>query len=254
MVISVDRRMKNWNRSEDSGTNRGSKSKLSEEQQKERARLHAERMAFGKPTIQMIVDHWWTAYGISLNYSSEKEWAWRNETLIIEMMNAMVDNGQMKLTITDHSLLNTVNISGVETGKLIKALESKFLMVLRNIDFDFDPYAMLGIDEASVEAMPEPDKTNMVAKIRKLEYKNKYALKILPDLSGMIKDHKKVLLETVNTTKQLYDDSKLKELNISKEVTRQVGRKFGDLQKDVGFDPLEAEVSDEDRSRVAKVK
>lgn len=247
----VDRRSKYWNRTDDSDHNRGGKSKLTSEQLKERAKLHAERYAFGKPTIQDICNHWFQAYGITIHYNSEKEWAWRNETLIVETMNHLVDQGEIELQITNKSLLNTVNISGVETGKMVKALEDKFLMLIRRLDIDCNPFRACQIDEESFNAMPEGDeKAKLAKKIEVQEKRNKLIIKLLPEFSTMIKEHKKVLLDTITTTKDIFDDSKIKELKVQYEVNKQVNRKFGEVQKLSDFNPIEVEVLESDRKEI----
>jgi hypothetical protein len=249
---SVDRRSKYWNRSDDSDVNRGNKSKLTEEQTKERLRLHAERYAFSKPTIQDIVDHWFNAYQVSIAYNSEKEWAARHEAQIIETMNDLVDQGKIQLKITDKSLLSTLNILGVETGRVIKSMEDKMMTVLRKIDLDCNPLKSLSLTEDSYEALPEDKKAKVDKKIAALDKRNRTLIKLLPELSSMVRDHKKILLETVTTTKDIYDDSKLKELKIQHEVRKQVGRKMADAQDVSDFNPMEAEVVESDRLRIIK--
>lgn len=251
MSGSADRRGKYWNRSDDNDTNRGNKSKLNAEQTIERAELHAQRYALSFPTIYDICDHWRQAYGISIAYNSEKEWAARNENLVLSAMDRLIEEGKLKLQITDRSLLNTANVLGVDTGKMIKTLEKRFNMVIEGIDWDQNPYKGFEMTEEEANDLPEPEKSKALLKIKRVEQKSKFMVKMLGELSKMINDHKLVLLKTLEATKDLYDDSKLKTLKIKQEVQKQVGKHVSDQQRDTGFDPIEVEVSDDDRSRVA---
>lgn len=250
MTGSVDRRGKYWNRTDDADVNRGIHSKLNTDQMKERARLHAERLAYGKPTIQGIVDHWFKKYQISIHYKTEQEWSWRNERLIMDAMNQMLDSGDMKLNVTNNTLLNTINVSGVATGTTLKALEDKFHQVLKKIDFDLNPMKALGIDEEAYASYDEPTKAIWDAKIKVQETKNKFCVKMLTELSLMIKDHKKVLLDTISTTKDIYDDAELSKIKMKQEVRKAVSAKVAEVQGGSEFNAVDVEVSDEDRKSI----
>lgn len=246
MVAGLDKPPRYWNQSSGEG-HTTSRSKLNEEQTRERIKLHAERLAFGTPTIQQIVDHWWNKYQIKLVYTSEKEWAKGNELKIIDKMNQMVEEGTIRLVITDQTLLNTVNVSGVETGKTIKSLEDKFLTLLKRCDFQMDALRELGYKEDEYEALDEATKQKVDKKIARWERINKMRLNMLPELSAMIRDHKKILLDTVSRTKEMYNDSELKKIAIDRAVAKAVEHKTKTTSDERGFNPMDVDISDDDR-------
>lgn len=245
MTAGVDKPTRFWNSS--TGENKGIAGKLNADQIKERCKLHAERLAFGKPTIQHIVDHWWHKHQIRMSYSAEKEWAWRNESSIVEVMNNMADTGEIKLAISDQSLLNTVNISGVETARVVKLLENKFTRMMQLLDLDFDPWGKVGVKRQEYLGMTKEEQVEVEFELKRLENQQKMIIRFLPELSAMIKDHKRVLLDSVTTTKDIFDDSKFKRIAMQKEISKQIGTKLKEQSDKSGFDPLEVEVTDMDR-------
>jgi hypothetical protein len=238
MVALVDRRSNFWNRSDENDVNRGVNSKLTSEQIEERHRLHAMRLAYGKPTIQEIVEHWFDKYGITLHYNSEKEWAWRNESAIIDTLNRMVDNGEIKLQLTDNSLVQTLSISGNDTAKLVKTIENHFQSLMKHVDFDFDPYKKVGISELELENLDETTRKQWQHKIEVEAKMNKFRLAALKDVSGILAEHKLLLIKTVEATKDLFDDTKIKEKKFERDMDNRIKNAVEATKQGLDFDPM----------------
>lgn len=246
MTAGVDRRGKHWNQIDSSEVNRGNHTKLNPDQMKERARFHALRLAYSKPTLQDICDYWWTTYGIKMAYGSEKEWAWRNESLIIDTMNRLVDAGEIQLDITETSLVNTLKFSGMETAKVVQKLEEHMTTILRKCDFEFDPLKQIKVTLEEYDNADEKTKGEIGRKVRLEEDRNKFRIQALAQVSEMLAKHKKVLIDTVEATKELFDDSKMRQRKIEKEVRAAMSEtNKKNLARD--FNPLDVEITDDMR-------
>lgn len=248
----VDKRGVYHNRSDDSDYNRGNYGKLNEDQLKERAYLHAKRLVFNKPTIQEIADHWGSKYGISMHYNSEKEWAWRNEAEIEAALNDMIESGEVKDPgVNETTFITTVNKSGRDTAKVLQQLEKQLTVVLKSIDTAGDYFASCGISEEEYDAADEPKRKRFDAKLKREKAKNEFRLEAAFKLSKMLSDHKTVLIDTVMAAKDLYQDSKLKQIKNDKAIEKKVSQLIG--KNDTGdFNP-ELEVTDEMRDKLLGV-
>lgn len=248
----VDRRGVYHNRTDDSDYNRGNYGKLDADKLKERAVLHAKRLVFNKPTIQEIADHWNTKYGITMHYNSEKEWAWRNEAEIELALNEMIDSGEIKDPgVNETTLITTVNKSGKETARVIKLLERDLTTALKAIDLNGDYFALAGVDPDEYDNADDSQKKKFDARIKRERLKNEFRLEVVTQYSKMLKDHKSVLIETVEAAKGLFDDSKLKKLQNDKTIEKKVSQLIG--KNDTGDFTAEVEVTDEMREKLLGV-
>lgn len=230
---------------------RGNVGKLTPEQTKLRARKHAMRLAGGKPTIQEIADSWMQESGISMSYYGEKDWALRNDELIQSATIELIEMGEIKLQpFTETSLLNTLKVSGNETGKVIKKVERSIISVLDAIDIKFDPMEALGIKEADYDAADNITREIMDKKMAAEASRNKLRLKMVESLAVILKDQKKILLDTVTVANDLYQSSEARMKQIDRKISHQVGEIL--QEKDKSELDGEVEITDADRERVFK--
>lgn len=252
MTGIVDKRGIYHNRSDDSDWNRGNNGKLSGDQLNERAYLHAKRLCFGKPTIQEISEHWNTKYGITMHYNSEKEWAWRNEEAIEAALNEMIESGEVKDPgINETSFVTTINRSGKDTAKVIGQIEKHLTAVLKSVNLDADYLVMAGIDPLAYDVANDKERAAYDAKIKRERMKNEFRLEVAAQFSKMLKDHKSVLIETVLAAKDLYQDSKLKQIKNDKQIEKKVSQLIG--KNDTGTYNGDIEVTDDMRNRILGV-
>lgn len=248
----VDKRGIYHNRSDDSDWNRGNSGKLNGDQLRERAYLHAKRLVFQKPTIQEIADHWNTKYGITMHYQSEKEWAWRNENEIEAALNEMIESGEIKDPgINETSFITTVNKSGKDTAKVLQNIEKQLTSVLKSIDLEADYLASAKVDPQEYEDADDEKRKKFDMRIKREKLKNEFRLEVAVQFSKMLKDHKSVLIETVLAAKDLYQDSKLKQMKTDKQIEKKMSQLIGkgDSSEFTG----ELEVTDEMRDKLLGV-
>lgn len=248
MVGLVDRRGKYWSQIDEKEVNRGNNGKLNADQTIERTRLHALRMAYGQPTLKGVTDVIYEKFGIRIHFTSEKEWSRRNEKSILDMMNRMVDAGEIKLPLTDTSHITTLSVSGVETARNIRIVEDHFRAVFKAIDLDFDPYKKLGKTEEEVDAMPDVERGKWIRKAQIEARKNEFRLSALATISKILNEQKTLLVKTVLATKQVFDDSKLKSKKFEIEAERKISQALDKHRATDEFNPLEVEVTDEMRA------
>jgi hypothetical protein len=254
MTASVDKRGIYHNRSDDSDWNRGNNGKLSGDQLTERAELHAKRLCFGKPTIQEISEHWNTKYGITMHYNSEKEWAWRNEEAIEAALNGMIESGEVKDPgVNETTFITTVNKTGRETAKVITQIEKNLTAVLKSVELSGDYMAMAGIDPLAYDVANDKERAAFDAKMKRERAKNEFRLEVAVQYSKMLKDHKAVLIETVLAAKDLYQDSKLKQMKNDKQIEKKVSQLIGKHSESGSSNGDEMEITDEMRARILGV-
>jgi hypothetical protein len=236
------------NQIDDSEVNRGNAGKLNEDQLKERARKHALRLTYGRPTIQEIADSWFKEYGISMAYSSEKEWALRNEGNIQNALAQMVEEGKIEFSpFTESNLMVTLKVSGNDTGKIVKSLEKHIIDVLKSVDMDFDPMVKAGIDPDAYDAMDGEAKVKADRRIEREKLKTKLRMQALQQFGELLKEQKKLLLDTIKVANEMYSNSKIRTRQIERQVSQQVSRLVKpEISKDYG----EIEITDEMRAEV----
>lgn len=252
MTAIVDKRGVYHNRTDESDWNRGNNGKLNPDQLRERAVLHAKRLVFGKPTLQEIAEHWQTAYGISMHYNSEKEWGWRNEDTIEAVLNEMIESGEIKDPgLSETSLITTINKSGKETAKVIRELEKSLVSALRSVDLDGDYLAACGITPEEYDNSDGDLRKKFDTMIKREKDKNNFRLEAAVQYSKMLKDHKTVLIETIGAAKDLFDDSRLKQIKNDKLIEKKVGDLIGN--KDASEFSGGIEVTDDMREKLLGV-
>jgi hypothetical protein len=69
----------------------------------------------------------------------------------------------------------------------------------------------------------------------------------------MLKDHKSVLIETVLAAKDLYQDSKLKQIKNDKQIEKKVSQLIGKHTDQGTSNGDEVEITDEVRNRILGV-
>lgn len=250
MVAAVNFNGHFSNQSLEGETPRGIQGKLNPEQIKIRARKHALRMATGKPTVAEIADFWMKEYGISMSYYGEKEWAVRNEDAITAASIELIESGELKnQPFTESHLLNTLKVSGQETGKVIRKIERHLLSLLDSVDIEFDPMKVLGYTVEDITSL-DPASRKMYDELEQRENaKNKLRLKVIETYAAMLKDQKKILLDTVGVANGLYQSSEARMKHIDKQIQHTVGEILTEKDK-TEFDPEAAEITDADRERV----
>lgn len=230
---------------------RGNVGKLNPEQVKVRAKKHALRLATGRPTVQEIADFWMREYGISMSYFGEKDWASRNDDAIQAATIEMVESGEIKIqAFTETSLLNTLKVSGHETGKVIKKIEKSIIGILDSFDIDLDPMKKLGITDEQYAAADEKSQRALDKKIDAENARNKLRVKIVESYALILKDQKKILLETVQVANNLYQNSETR----MKQIEKRVGHTVAEIltEKDKNELDSDVEITDADRERVLK--
>lgn len=228
---------------------RGNVGKLTPDQIKLRARKHAMRLANGKPTYAEIAESWMKEFQISMSGYAEREWASRHEEDIQQATIELVEAGIIKFApFTENSLLNTLKVSGQDTGKLVRKLEAEITDLLGSIDMTFDPLAKIPITDKEY-ADAEPVLQAVYDKIiRKEQNRHKLRMMALEQFAVILKDQKKILLETVNVANDLYQSSESRMKQMQKQVTHQVAEILTDKDK-TEFDP-DSEITDADREKV----
>lgn len=247
MTGLVDRRGKYWSQIDEAEVNRGNNGKFNSDQLKERTRLHALRMAYGQPTLKGVAEAMFQKYGIRVHLTSERQWAIRNEKSIMDMLNQMVDSGEIKLPLTDTTHITTLSVSCTETARNVKLAEEHFRAIFRAVDFDFDPYQKLGTTEEQVDAMSEEERKKWIRKAQVEAKKNEFRLRALELIAGILNSQKLLLIKTVMATKQVFDDSKIKEKKFEIEAQKKINAALEVHKTSEDFDPLEVVVTDEMR-------
>lgn len=232
---------------------RGNVGKLTPDQIKLRARKHAMRLANGKPTYSEIAESWMTEFQISMSGYAEREWAGRHEEEIQQATIELVEAGVIKFSpFTENSLLNTLKVSGQETGKVVRKLEVEITDLLGSLDLSFDPLGRLDITEEDYFKADETLRAVYDKIIRKDANRQKLRMLALEQFASMLKDQKKILLETVNVANNLYQSSESRMKAMQKQVSHHVNEILTEKDK-TEFDP-DAEITDADRERVLSRK
>lgn len=230
---------------------RGNVGKLNPEQIKVRARKHALRFATGKPTIAEIAESWMTEYGISMTYWSEKEWASRNEDAIQGATVELVETGEIKVQpFTESSLLNTLKVSGNETGKVIRKIERSIVQLMEAVDIDFDPMKAVNLTHDEYFLANQDDRRVFDKKIQAEAEKNRLRIDAIKAYAIILRDQKGILLETVKVANDLYKSSEARH----KQIEKQIGHTVSEIlnEKDKSELEVDGEVTDADRERVLK--
>lgn len=251
MTGSVDRRGKSWNRSVEGETAKGSNGKLNSDQIRERAKLHAMRYATGQPTIEAISIHWMTTYGIQMSYSSEKEWAWRNEGLIESTMNELINLGELKQPAMAHTtFMATASEAGKGSGKLVAQLEKKIKAAIEKLDPFCDPRVILGYTEEKLSKMSVDDRQKADARIEYEDKRNKLRLTMITVLCESLGVNKKLLLAATKMAKDMFDESILSERKIGAMVKKKMEEVSDETKNASDVDFIDVEVKEEDRERL----
>lgn len=203
------------------GINPGSRSKFTPNQTEERVTVHARAIATGSPTIQAIVDHWYTEHGITITYQSEKEWRKSNRNIIEKKRQELIESGDIEVPVVGKKVLaDSLMTLVIENGSTISLLRRKVKKIVDNIGLDGKDEKLkekLSIFNSYAEAMGKLG-NNITKQFAQMS-----------DLSGLIDS-----------------DSKTKELDENNLAKKLLEMKNKDDEEE--FDPT-APISDSDRHK-----
>lgn len=119
--------------------NRGNKGLFTEEQTRERIRVHAKAVALKYPTITEIVRIWKDKYDIDITRESEAQWRKSNWSLIEKTKQGMVESGEIQtITTGPKALSESLSTLSLDTTKTMIDMRRKLHLVMSKINVGAD--------------------------------------------------------------------------------------------------------------------